>query len=87
MSLFVLATGALISDPQRREGQKGAFATATEKYSLSLVAEQIASRNLAPDPAHERLPHVRRCGLVRGLPAARCIQRRVWRGAHCGPAQ
>lgn len=41
----------------------------------------------APDPAHERLPHVRRRGLVRGLPAAPCIQRRVWRGPHCGPAQ
>ena len=28
MSLYVLAAGALIADPQRREGAKGAFATA-----------------------------------------------------------
>jgi single-stranded DNA-binding protein len=29
MSLYLLATGTLIADPQRREGAKGAFATAT----------------------------------------------------------
>jgi single-stranded DNA-binding protein len=29
MNLYVLATGALIGDPQRREGAKGPFATAT----------------------------------------------------------